>query len=135
MFSEEAQKRCDDEEHALLAVASGFSVSNGGHRDLVRKLKQVEKDEAKGFVMALGDTIVHSNHAEDDSCSSQLGKFEAWAAPDIDAFDRRVPREMAYVAGMGFLFQEVDRSSEVRENLGIYRTQPGSPYLLQARSP
>ena len=105
MFTSEAGASEKNEPDSLPAKASGYSLNKGGHRELVRKLVAVQQGTSKGLVMALGDTVVYSLHKKGEAANSELGKLKGWSAPDVDAFDRRVPTEFAYVAAYGLLLQ------------------------------
>ncbi|CAE7841824.1 MNN10, partial [Symbiodinium sp. KB8] len=94
LFSTEAEQRQDQVDGALPGIVGNYSMMKGGHLSLVRFLQETQDNVRKGFNMLLG-----------------------WMAPDVEAFDRQVPSEMALVMVPAFLLVRGWTADEVKRGL------------------
>ena len=117
MFSAEAERRQDQVQDALPGIVGNYSMLKGGHLNLVRFLMETQENSRKGFNMILGDTTVFSTHARDESVCGNLGPFKGWMAPDVEAFDRQVPPEVALLLVPVFLLIRGWTAEEVKRGL------------------
>lgn len=98
--SPEALRQNETTPGSLVSSVVRHNIMGECYQPYVSHLLEVEGGTAKAFHQSLGDTVLVSLHAKDTEKEASLGAFRGWFAPDVDSFDRRCPRECAYVTYM-----------------------------------